>query len=388
MTIVVDSSMFEDAESLIMADDGKGESVNIPTFMVSLYDGMKLKEAIHHKPPANEDGGHAQKRNKVIIQADIDLITKTDDQIEVDLWYTGAYELKQANIDLAKYSQMQEIFGEKVRFQPRILTTKCNIFCSLTETQQCIQDGKYCPMIPIQMRTQDQSGILPRNLLMQSVREQCVFDNLNDGFKSHWFRYMDVLTDECTNFGSSGIEPIMEECNTQVIDTMAEEGSISIDIAGYNSCVLNQESILFNEDGATNDTSYLERDRAAEQAVGNMFHPSVAINNHTFRGEYEDPNDLFKTICSVIKTKPDICQSVNINIHHMQDEYGINLTRDQKGQSMQQAIQNYKDESKNLVGMERRAEAAEIILGLIIVLILNCACIAYCKMFNKDKTEK
>jgi len=118
---------------------------------------------------------------------------------------------------------------------------------------------------------------------------------------------MDVLTDECTNFGSSGIEPIMEECNTQVIDTMAEEGSISIDIAGYNSCVLNQESILFNEDGATNDTSYLERDRAAEQAVGNMFHPSVAINNHTFRGEYEDPNDLFKTICSVIKTKPDIC---------------------------------------------------------------------------------
>jgi len=121
-----------------------------------------------------------------------------------------------------------------------------------------------------------------------------------------------------------------------------------------------------------------------------MFHPSVAINNHTFRGEYEDPNDLFKTICSVIKTKPDICQSLNINAHHMQDEQGSleGLTAAQIQETYKKATQNYKTKDKNLVGMERRAETAEIILGLVIVLILNCACIAYCKMFNKNKTER
>jgi len=38
--------------------------------------------------------------------------------------------------------------------------------------------------------------------------------------------------------------------------------------------------------------------------------------------------------------------------------------------------------------MEKRARTAEIVLGLVVVLILNCACIAYCKMFNKKKTEE
>lgn len=53
-----------------------------------------------------------------------------------------------------------------------------------------------------------------------------------------------------------------------------------------------------------------------------------------------------------------------------------------------QAIKNYQAEDKKLVGMEKRARTAEIVLGLVVVLILNCACIAYCKMFNKKKTEE
>lgn len=142
MTVVVDDKIMEDPDSLVMADDGKGESVNIPTFMVSLLDGQRLKDAIH-RMPTFEDGqnqdeegeGRGRKRNKVIIQADIDLMTKTDSQIDVDLWYTGAYELMQANIDLPKYSMMQEIFTEKVRFHPRILTTECSICSDRTKDQ-------------------------------------------------------------------------------------------------------------------------------------------------------------------------------------------------------------------------------------------------------------
>ena len=116
-----------------------------------------------------------------------------------------------------------------------------------------------------------------------------------------------------------------------------------------------------------------------------MFHPSVAINNHTFRGEYEDPNDLFKTICSVIKNKPEICGAVNLIQHRMQDQA---YTHSEIEQGKSQAFENYKEQDKRLVGWERRARRAEIILGLVIVLILNCACIAYCKMFNKKKTEE
>jgi hypothetical protein len=46
----------------------------------------------------------------------------------------------------------------------------------------------------------------------------------------------------------------------------------------------------------------------------------------------------------------------------------------------------FRQKEDNLRGMNRRAKTAEIVLGIVIVLILNCACIAYCKMFNKKKT--
>ena len=38
--------------------------------------------------------------------------------------------------------------------------------------------------------------------------------------------------------------------------------------------------------------------------------------------------------------------------------------------------------------MDRRARTAEIVLGMVIVFILNCACISYCKMNNKKKNTE
>lgn len=43
---------------------------------------------------------------------------------------------------------------------------------------------------------------------------------------------------------------------------------------------------------------------------------------------------------------------------------------------------------QSLAGLERRARLAEIILGLVIVVIINCACFTYCKMYNKKKTDE
>ena len=113
-------------------------------------------------------------------------------------------------------------------------------------------------------------------------------------------------------------------------------------------------------------------------AVGSIFHPSISINNHTFRGEYEDPNDLFKTICSVLKSKPAICSQVNIQTGHLQDE--------KLGPDILAAVSNYRDYDNQLAGMEKRANKAEIVIALMIVIMFNCFVIAYCKMYNKKKT--
>jgi hypothetical protein len=60
----------------------------------------------------------------------------------------------------------------------------------------------------------------PENLIMQSIKEQCVYDNLADHEKSHWFLFMQRLTAECVKDGKMyerGMQPISEECNDKVI---------------------------------------------------------------------------------------------------------------------------------------------------------------------------
>ena len=48
----------------------------------------------------------------------------------------------------------------------------------------------------------------------------------------------------------------------------------------------------------------------------------------------------------------------------------------------------YKKEDASLEGMEKRARLAEIILAFLVVCVLNLACILYCKMHNKKKTDE
>lgn len=45
--VVVDNKKTEDVDAVVMADDGKGSSVSIPTWMIDYDDGIVLKEAIH-----------------------------------------------------------------------------------------------------------------------------------------------------------------------------------------------------------------------------------------------------------------------------------------------------------------------------------------------------
>ena len=165
-----------------------------------------------------------------------------------------------------------------------------------------------------------------------------------------------------------------------------EVNPINLDVAGYRACEAIQRAII-NGTETNQGISYLERDRAAEKFVGSIFHPSISINNHTFRGEYEDPNDLFKVICSTLKKRPAICSTISIVDKYMQDQDPRDRPSMLDESQMTSMVYNrFRQNEDKLRGMNRRAKTAEIVLGIVIVLILNCACIAYCKMFNKKKT--
>lgn len=47
--VVVDNKAREDPELLIMADDGRGGSVKIPSFLIGKADGDRIIEEIHEE---------------------------------------------------------------------------------------------------------------------------------------------------------------------------------------------------------------------------------------------------------------------------------------------------------------------------------------------------
>jgi hypothetical protein len=46
--------------------------------------------------------------------------------------------------------------------------------------------------------------------------------------------------------------------------------------------------------------------------VGSVFHPSISVQNHTYRGDYKNANNVFKAVCSTMEKRPKICSTVSI----------------------------------------------------------------------------
>lgn len=170
MGVVIDNKRFENPKNLIMADDGSGSSVKIPTFLISYSDGQKLIQAIHHSEEIEEekkaDGKRPSYKNFVIIQGNVDISTKTSKPIELDMWYSSIYELWTSKFELDDIGKMHRMLGKRVNFQPRTMTFNCDYCDEKTKEKWCVHDGKYCPIYPPSMKNALKETIEPMNLLI------------------------------------------------------------------------------------------------------------------------------------------------------------------------------------------------------------------------------
>ena len=304
------------------------------------------------------------------------------------------YELYHGKFNLQKYAEMQEIFKDKVVFHPRFVTRQCYA-CDEEALKNCINDGEYCPVLPAGINHENlhwREHVQPANLIKQRVREQCVYESLAKYKKTHWFYYIDYLAKVCisNHYNSSEIQPITEECNQRALDSISKglvNAVTSFQMDTYNECIELQFYKIFNVTDPVH--SVLDTDRAEASRLGVLFTPSISINKHTFRGDYQDPNDLFKTICSVIKHKPEICSAVNLvktyNQDHALDPQSTLLNR---VNASTDAIIEYKrsaEKEKFSVAMTKTARVTHVIGAVVLVIAVNLLCCRLCKVHNEKK---
>ena len=78
---------------------------------------------------------------------------------------------------------------------------------------------------------------------------------------------------------------------------------VGLDIDAVDKCIASQ----FQQNGKITTIKLLEEDREWAKKLGIVLHPSVTINNITYRGELEG-FDIFKAICAGFLDQPDVCK--------------------------------------------------------------------------------
>ena len=68
-------------------------------------------------------------------------------------------------------------------------------------------------------------------------------------------------------------------------------------------------------------TNKLATDMKGIQYVGNVYHPQISVENHTYRGDMSNVNNLFKELCRIVldtdaHPRPDQCHQASITENH------------------------------------------------------------------------
>jgi len=83
--------------------------------------------------------------------------------------------------------------------------------------------------------------------------------------------------------------------------------SLNLDTDAVDKCIASQ----YVQTNKLTTIKLFEEDRLWANKLGIVLHPSVTINNITYRGEIEG-FDIFKAICAGFLDQPDVCKGNNV----------------------------------------------------------------------------
>jgi hypothetical protein len=126
MAIICDN-MPENSENVIMADDGSGSAINIPSFIIRKRDCDIIKKELNKNDTKT-----------VYVKAVID-IAHPDNRVEYEYWFSTF--LDQEGWFLYDLSLYQRALDNNALFTPRILTYSCKYCSDEIKDSLCLNDG-------------------------------------------------------------------------------------------------------------------------------------------------------------------------------------------------------------------------------------------------------
>lgn len=282
------SETFCEEKEPIMADDGSGADVTIPSYLMYKQDADPIKDTLM--------------QNKNVRMKMSWALPRPDDRVEYSLWTTPGEKISAPFLD--EFEHAAVALGEHAQFTPHMyLYDGALVGCEADQSDDwfagdpclnlCTNNGRYCATDP---DGDLGAGISGADVVKESLRRKCIWNEYgSDGIGSEWWKYVNEFSYWCDN----PYEFMEEECAKGCMERS------DVSVSRINRCMENSGGL---EKDAVNSILLAELDALERDGVVVM--PSVYVNNAPLRGAIST-NEVFEAICSgyAIGSEPDICKT-------------------------------------------------------------------------------
>lgn len=271
----------------IMADDGSGSDITIPSFLMFKHDADNVKSVVEVDTMVQLEMAWS--------------LPSPDDRVEYDLW-TVPTEIVSRSF-LKKFKDVAISLGERAYFTPHMfiydgIKSGCQGLNGENQCYNlCTNNGRYCATDP---DNNLDKGISGADVVIESLRRICIWKHYGEanGVGKEWFSYVTEFMDRCDtpNFFSN------DDC---IYDAYKRSG---VDQRVVDQC-------MKDSGGTENDVSnaFLDSELDAQTQRGVVILPSAFVNTAALRGSLTVPN-VFSAICAgyLLGTEPKICKLCDV----------------------------------------------------------------------------
>ena len=275
--VLIGNNDEEASERIVMADDGTGGDIFVPSFFISKSDEDLLDSYID--PSSLEE---------VVLSLTFEINTK--DRVDYQFWTSSEHEVGRKFLhDFAPYASLFSSVNAWMTPHYVLWYATERQANDFTEPHEdCVSGGRYCAPDP-----DDDQPLTGRHVVMEDLRELCVYQQtVAAGTQTLWWNYVQIFYERCSlqDFAT-------ETCSEEAM----EEAGASVD--EVRNCVASSFEGL---DYELADNTLLREERRLMTNSGAYYYPMMLINNQTYRGDLEAP-EVFNAICTGMTVKPPVC---------------------------------------------------------------------------------
>eukprot|EP00745_Piridium_sociabile_P041189 TRINITY_DN80_c0_g1_i1.p1 TRINITY_DN80_c0_g1~~TRINITY_DN80_c0_g1_i1.p1 ORF type:complete len:478 (+),score=35.46 TRINITY_DN80_c0_g1_i1:164-1597(+) len=257
-------------QRVIMADDGWGTDVKIPSILVSDADGSKIVEEL-------------QKKNSYVI-AELAWDIPQDKTVSMDFWMTPADQ--KSSTFLREYANHAMTLRHHLDFRPHYW-----IYSLPKDYKDLCLDEKavYCAFDP-----DIEGNVTGRDVVEESVRQLCLWESttlvdhsneVTGDYSEIWWKYAEQRPIVCTVDAMTDHSRFGQECSFNLMKTLGA------DVNKITECVKHDKERLLEQERSNHAWSPL----------------AMRINDWRYSGPL-DADIVTRAVCTGFKQRPEECE--------------------------------------------------------------------------------